>query len=552
MAEATIDPALADTAPTLADTAPALADAGPALADAGPVLADTGPIRADLGQILARSAARFGPKPALVAGGRTFTYRQLHDLCDRVTGGLRDLGVRPGDRVSLYSPNRWEWVVAYHAALRAGAVVNPINVMLTPEEVAFVLNDCGAAAIFTSGEKAEVIAGLTRDVPSLRRVISFDPAGGDGDVTAFDDLLGGSAAEPGDVPRPAPGDLSTIGYTSGTTGHPKGAMQSHRAVYLNTAALFALQARTDRDVMLNALPLPHVYGNIVMNGTFMVGATLVMMERFDPAQALAEIERHRVTVFDGVPTMYAMMLADPALPGTDLSCLRICAVGGQTMPVAKMQEWEQRSGAPLLELWGMTELGGAGTSNCVYAPNVHGSIGFALPGLEARIGALGDASVTVPDGEPGELMVRGPLVMLGYYGNEQATQAAIEPDGWMHTGDIATRDDEGHYFIVDRRKDLIITGGFNVYPAEIERVVAAHPAVAMVAVGSVPDETRGELARAYVVLRPGATATETEIIEHCRPHLAAYKLPRSVRFVPDLPKTSTGKVMRRELKTLDP
>jgi long-chain acyl-CoA synthetase len=543
------------------------------------VLAEGGPIRADLGQILARSAARFGSKPALVAAGRTFTYRQLHDLCDRVAGGLRELGVRPGDRVSLYSPNRWEWVVAYHAALRIGAVVNPINVMLTPEEVAFVLNDCGAAAIFTSGDKAEVIVGLTRDVPSLRRVISFDAASSNpassnpassnpassnpassnpassnlagGGVTAFDDLLAHSAAEP-DGPRPAPADLSTIGYTSGTTGHPKGAMQSHRAVYLNTATLFALQARTERDVMLNALPLPHVYGNIVMNGTFMVGATLVMMERFDPAHALAEIARHQVTVFDGVPTMYAMMLADPSLPGTDLSCLRICAVGGQTMPVAKMQEWEQRSGAPLLELWGMTELGGAGTSNCVYAPNVHGSIGFALPGLEARIGALDDASVTVPDGEPGELMVRGPLVMLGYYGNEQATRATIEPDGWMHTGDIATRDDEGHYFIVDRRKDLIITGGFNVYPAEIERVVAAHPAVAMVAVGSVPDETRGELARAYVVLRPGATATEAEIIEHCRPHLAGYKLPRSVAFVPDLPKTSTGKVMRRELKTLDP
>jgi long-chain acyl-CoA synthetase len=513
-----------------------------------PALADTGPIRADLGLILARAAARFGSKPALVAAGRTFTYRQLHDLCDRVAGGLRELGVRPGDRVSLYSPNRWEWVVAYHAALRAGAVVNPINVMLTPEEVAFVLNDCGAAAIFTSGEKAEVIVGLTRDVPSLRRVISFDPAGAG--VTAFEDLLSQSAATE-DVPRPAPADLSTIGYTSGTTGHPKGAMQSHRAVFLNTATLFALQARTDRDVMLNALPLPHVYGNIVMNGTFMVGATLVMMERFDAAQALAEIQRHRVTVFDGVPTMYAMMLADPALPGTDLSSLRISAVGGQTMPVAKMQEWEQRSGAPLLELWGMTELGGAGTSNCVYAPNVHGSIGFALPGLEARVASLDDASITVPDGEPGELMVRGPLVMLGYYGNEEATRATVEPDGWMHTGDIATRDDEGHYFIVDRRKDLIITGGFNVYPAEIERVVASHPAVAMVAVGSVPDETRGELARAYVVLRPGVTTTETEIIEHCRPHLAAYKLPRSVRFVPDLPKTSTGKVMRRELKTLD-
>ena len=511
-------------------------------------LTETGPITADLGMILTRAARRFGAKTALIAGDRAFTYRELDELSDRAAGGMHALGVRPGDRVSLYSPNRWEWVVAYHAALRLGAVVNPVNVMLTPEEVAFVLNDCGAAVIFTSGAKAETILSVTRTVPTLRRVISFDPAGGE--TTSFEELLSLTAKAP-EAARPAPADLSTIGYTSGTTGHPKGAMQSHRAVFLNTAALFAVQTRTERDVMCNALPLPHVYGNVIMNGTFMAGATLVMEERFDPAVALAAIGRHRVTVFDGVPTMYAMMLADPSLPGADLSSLRICAVGGQTMPAAKMAEWEHRSGVPLLELWGMTEIGGAGTSNCSYMPNVHGSIGFALPGAEARIAALGDPDITVPDGEPGELMIRGPLVMLGYYGNEQATRAAIEPDGWMHTGDIATRDEEGHYFIVDRMKDLIITGGFNVYPAEIERVVAAHPAVAMVAVGSVPDETLGELARAYVVLRPGASAAETEIIEHCRPHLAAYKLPRSVRFAPDLPKTSTGKVMRRELKTLD-
>src|SRR5215467_917375 len=534
MAETTIDPAQAETAQAGTGRAPAPEEPGP--------------VTADLGTIVSRAARRFGAKTALIAPGRTLTYSELDNLCDRVAGGLHDIGVRPGDRVSLYSPNRWEWVIAYHAALRAGAVVNPVNVMLTAEEVAFVLNDCGAAAIFTSGDKAELIAGLTRSVPTLRRVISFDgPAGG---VAGFGDLLGQPATAP-EVPRPDPAGLSTIGYTSGTTGHPKGAMQSHRAVFLNSAALFAVQTRTDRDVLLSALPLPHVYGNIVMNGTFMAGATLVLMERFDPAQALAAIQRHGATVFDGVPTMYAMMLADPSLPGTDLSSLRICGVGGQTMPAAKMAEWERRSGAPLLELWGMTELGGAGTANCSYMPNVHGSIGFALPGLEARVTALDDATMTVPDGEPGELMVRGPLVMLGYYGNEQATRAAIEPSGWMHTGDIATRDDEGHYFIVDRKKDLIITGGFNVYPAEIERVIASHPAVAMVAAGSVPDETLGELARAYVVLRPGATATQADIIEHCRPRLAAYKLPRSVRFVPDLPKTSTGKVMRRELKTLD-
>jgi long-chain acyl-CoA synthetase len=505
------------------------------------------PIEADLGSILGRAARRFGPKPAVIAGERTITYEELDQLCDRAAAGLHRLGVTSADRVSLYSPNRWEWIVAYHAALRIGAVVNPINVMLTPEEVAFVLNDCEAAVIFTSGEKAPTILGLTQEVASLRSVVSFDTdAFG---ATMFKDVLDTEQAPP-PRPRLRPESLSTIGYTSGTTGHPKGAMQSHRAVFLNTAAFSAVQTRTERDVMLNALPLPHVYGNVVMNGTFMAGATLVLQARFDPAAALAAIEAHQVTVFDGVPTMYMMMLADPAMATTDLSSLRVCAVGGQTMPAAKMEEWEAAAGCPLLELWGMTELGGVGTANSMYAPNVHGSIGPALLGLEARVGSLEDPSVTVPDGQPGELMVRGPFVMLGYYGNETATHDTIEPDGLMHTGDIATRDDEGRFYIVDRRKDLIITGGYNIYPAEIERVVAMHTAVAMVAVGPVADDVRGELARAYVVLRPGANVSEAEVIEHCRPHLAAYKLPRSVRFVADLPKTSTGKVMRRELSKL--
>ena len=506
------------------------------------------PIAADLGAILPRAARRFGDRPALMMGERTFTYTELNELASRVAAGLHSIGVRPGDRVSLYSANRWEWVVAYHAALRLGAVVNPINVMLTAEEVAFVLNDCGATAIMTSGDKAGTILELTRELPTLRKVISFDRI--NGDVLWFGDL----SKSPDSVPafaRPNPTDLSTIGYTSGTTGHPKGAMQSHRACFLNMAAMFAMQTRTDHDVFLNALPLPHVYGNVVMNGTFTVGGTLIVMERFDPAVALESIERHGVTVFDGVPTMYAMMLVQPGIDTIDLTSLRICAVGGQTMPVTKMQEWEGRSGSPLLELWGMTELGGAGTCNSTYAPNVHGSIGVSLPGSEARIAALDDPSVTMTDGEPGELMIRGPLVMLGYFGNEAATRETVETDGWMHTGDVATRDDEGHFFIVDRKKDLILTGGYNVYPAELERVIASHPAVAMVAVGPVTDEVRGELARAYIVLRPSLAVTETEIIEHCRPHLAAYKLPRSVKFVPDLPKTSTGKVMRRELRKLD-
>jgi long-chain acyl-CoA synthetase len=495
--------------------------------------------------VLPAAARRHGAKPALVTAERTLTYAELEELSARVAAGLRERGMGAEDVVSLYSANRWEWVVAYHGILRAGAVVNPINVMLTPPEVAFVMADCGARLILTSADKAGALGGSA--VGTLDDVISFEATGG---ATPFADLLSvpGAPPDPGELAPPA---TSTIGYTSGTTGHPKGAVQTHRAVFLNCALTATMHSRTAEDVVVTALPAPHVYGNVVLNGTFMAGGTVVLMERFDAAAALELLERHRATMFEGVPAMYATMLAEPGLDEVDLSSLTRSTVGGQTIPVATMERWEERTRAPLIELWGMTELSGLGTTHAVHAPNVHGSIGVTLPGVEARIARLDDPADTAPPGEQGELMIRGPIVMAGYFGNDEATAAAIEPDGWLHTGDVAFRDEAGYLFVVDRLKDMIITGGYNIYPAEIERVVATHPAVAMVAVGRMSDEVKGELARAYVVLRPGASTTEEELIGHCRGQLAAYKLPRSVRFVADLPKTSSGKIMRRELATLD-
>jgi long-chain acyl-CoA synthetase len=260
-------------------------------------------------------------------------------------------------------------------------------------------------------------------------------------------------------------------------------------------------------------------------------------------------------MFEGVPTMYLYLLDHLGALETDqrpdVSSLTRCTVGGQTMAVAKMRAVEELLGCPLIELWGMTELAGLGTTHPSYGVNVHGSIGVALPYTEVRIAATDGAAVTLARGEIGELMVRGPLVMQGYFGNPAATAEAIEPDGWLHTGDVAYQDEAGHVFVVDRKKDMILTAGYNVYPAEIERVLSAHPAVSMVAVGAVPDETKGEIAKAYVVLRPGQEATADELIENCRAELAAYKVPRAVQFVADLPKTSTGKLMRRALRDLD-
>ncbi len=500
------------------------------------------------GHILTATASRLGDKIALVTAGRSLTYAELDELSNRVAAGLLARGAGQGERVSIYAANRWEWIVAYHGALKAGAVVNPINVMLTLEEVSFVLRDCAARVLFTSSDKARMVGESRAEIDTLREIVALDEPVG---ASTFDEYLR-ERAPAGFGPVTAdPEAASTIGYTSGTTGHPKGAAQSQRAVLLNCRATGEMHGRCEADVVVTALPAPHVYGNVAINSTFLAGGTVVLMDRFEPGRALALIAEHRATMFEGVPAMYAMMLAHDDIADADLASLTRCTVGGQTIARPTVQEWEKRSGSPLIELWGMTELSGLGTTHWAHQPTRPGSIGVALPGIELRVASLEDYSRDAPTGEPGELVARGPLVMLGYFGNDGATAEAIDGDGWLHTGDIARADSDGYYYIVDRRKDLIITAGYNIYPAEIERVLAGHPAVAMAAVGPVADQIKGELARAYVVLRPGAQVTEPELIDHCRGHLAAYKLPRSVRFVDVLPQTSTGKIMRRRLVTLD-
>jgi long-chain acyl-CoA synthetase len=344
-----------------------------------------------------------------------------------------------------------------------------------------------------------------------------------------------------------PSGLACIAYTSGTTGHPKGAMQSHRSLVLNCALTVAMHSRTADDVVVSPLPCPHVYGNVVINGTLMVGGTVVLMERFDPAAALDLIARHGATLFEGVPAMYALMLDAPALADARLSTLTRSTVGGQTIAESVIEAWERRTGAPLIELWGMTELSGLGTTHALHAPKVNGSIGVSLPGVEVRAVSMEDGHSEVASGEHGELVVRGPIVMMGYYNNAEATAATIDPDGWLHTGDVATHDGLGHFFVVDRLKDMILTGGYNVYPAEIERVLIDHPTVALVAVGREDDRVKGEVAHAYVVPAAGASVDPDELIAYCRTRLAAYKVPKAVHFVESLPTTSSGKLMRRQL-----
>lgn len=502
-----------------------------------------------IGGIPVAAAQRFGDKTAIVLPNRTLSFNELEALTNRCANALVNLGVKPGDRVTLYSGNCWEWIVSYYGALKMGAVINPINVMLTPTEVEFVANDCGAAIVIASYEKAVSIENV-KAKSQVKELIAFGDEALPAGIVSFNDMLADSSDDftIGDIDIDS---LSTIGYTSGTTGFPKGACLSHRSILHNVAMTALMHQRNEQDTVVTALPCPHVYGNVVMSGAIQNGMTLVLHPAFEEKAIMQSIQDHGATLFEGVPTMYMFMLNHPDFNNYDLSTLRCCTVGGQTMPKPKMEEVEQRFGCPLIELWGMTEIGGLGTTFASNGPVKHGSIGVALPYTDARIADTEDASKTMPIGEVGELMIKGGIVMQGYYGNEQATKDTIEADGWLHTGDLASMDHDGCVFIVDRKKDMILTAGFNVYPAEIERVVAGHPDVALVAVGSIPDEAKGELAKAYIVPKTGVTPDSDSIIAYCREHLAAYKVPRAVQFVEDLPKTSTGKVMRRELKTLD-
>ena len=504
-------------------------------------------LKESIDQLLPGTAARLPDKVALIFGDRQFTYGELEKLTNQAANGLKALGVGKGDRVTLFAQNSPEWAISYAAIAKAGGVINPVNAMLTADELSFVVKDCDAKVLITTPDRAKSVLALKSEGPLKEIVVIGAPLAG---TMSFDDLLKG---QPETITPPGnkADDLSTICYTSGTTGFPKGAMLSHRNVVLNAALTAAMNVRAEPDVQFTGLPLAHVYGTVVMNLSFMLGMTFVMLEKFDAEQALKSIERHKATIIDGVPTMYLYMLAHPGFDNYNLSSIRAAVVGGQAMPAAKSTEWLERTGTEVLELWGMTELAGPGIMQHSYCENRLGSVGIMMPFMHGRIADPADPTKTLAPGEVGELMVKGPLNMLGYYGNEKATRETIEPDGWLHSGDLGKMDEDGYFYIVDRKKDMILTAGYNIYPAEIERVIAGHPAVAMVGVGAKADSTKGEIAKAYIVLKQGASANAGEVIEYCRKHLAAYKVPREVQFVPALPTTSSGKIMRRELKTLD-
>lgn len=499
-----------------------------------------------LGSVLPGSAAERGDKRALIAGERSITYAELEDRAGRAGGALHAAGIRKGDRVALLLGNVPEFVESLHGAWRIGAVVAPLNVMLTPEEAGYVLADADASAVIVDRAFLPTALAVLGGVASLEHVLVTGPGPAPPGTSSYDEAL--AAAGPALAAEVSAEDLALLAYTAGTTARPKGAMLTHGNLLANLDQMARVPAlaEAETDVVLLALPLFHIYAlNVVLGITIREGATAVVVERFDPVGTLELVERHRVTVLFGAPPMFAAWLRAAEQRSFDLSSVRLAVSGAAPLPGEVLGAFRDRLGITIWEGYGLTETAPAVTTNALGEAAKPDSIGLVLPGVEVRL--VDERGEEVVDGDPGEIVVRGPNVFKGYWNRQEESEAAFS-EGWLRTGDVAYRDEDGYLFIVDRTKDLIIVSGFNVFPKEVEEAIARHPKVAEVAVIGVPDERTGEAVKALVVPVAGQDLIEEEILEHCGGTLARFKWPGAVELVDSLPKHVTGKVLRRALR----
>jgi long-chain acyl-CoA synthetase len=475
-------------------------------------------------------------RPAVKLDDLVLSYAMLDAGVARAAGLLRSMGVGPGDRVGLQLPNVPYFPIAYFGALRLGAVVVPMNPLLKGREVQFHLADAGARVMLAwhgfAGPAQEGSAGAGAEC------VLVEPG-------EFEQRLG--AADPvQQTAERADDDAAVIIYTSGTTGTPKGATLTHANLAAGADVARDLVDADADSVTVATLPLFHVFGmNSVMNVTVRARGLMTLIPRFDPGTALEVIQRDAATTFAGVPTMYTAMLHHPDRDKFDVTSLSLCVSGGSALPVEVLRGFDEAFGCKVLEGYGLSETTGMGSFNLPDRERKPGSIGLPVGGTEMRV--VDDDGVEVAEGEPGEIVMRGPFVMQSYWGNEDAT-AEVMRDGWFHTGDIAVVDEEGYFSIVDRKKDLIIRGGYNVYPREIEEVFYEHPAIREAAVVGMPHDDLGEEVGAAVSLKDGAEATTGELRDFVKQRVAAYKYPRAVWVLDELPKGPTGKILKREIE----
>jgi long-chain acyl-CoA synthetase len=490
----------------------------------------------NLASIVTESAARVPDSPAVRLGDQVLTYAELDERSARLAALLLEKGLQPGDRVGVMLPNVLEFPIAYYGVLRAGAVVVPMNVLLKRREIAFYLEDSGAKLLLAwHGFATEARDGAADAGCEL---IEVEPQTFAATLAEQEPATALAATEESDT--------AVILYTSGTTGKPKGAELTHHNLHRNAD----VSSRTTceiaaGDVVFGGLPLFHSFGQTVsMNASLMVGACLTLVPKFDPEQALATMQRDGVTHFYGVPTMYGALLHHPGREDYDTSTLRTCITGGASMPVEVLRGFEDAFGAIVLEGYGLSETSPVACSNHPGHERKPGAIGTPLEGVEMRV--VDEDDNEVAQGEVGEIVIRGHNIMKGYWQRPDATEEAMR-GGWFHSGDMAKVDEDGYFYIVDRKKDLIIRGGYNVYPREVEEVLYEHPKIREAAVLGVPHDEWGEEIGAAVVLHEGEELAPEEVSAYVKERIAAYKYPRLVWFIDELPKGPTGKILKREI-----
>jgi long-chain acyl-CoA synthetase len=511
----------------------------------------------NLAVLLEDSARNVPEKCAVICGESRFTYAEIDAKANQIANALREIGIVPGDKVALSCANLPFFPIVYYGILKLGAVVVPLNILLKSREIAYHLTDSDAKAYFCFEGTSDLPIGEhgfrgfseTETCESFT-ILTLDPNAETlyENTKTFWQFIENQPTEFA-TEQTNSDDTAVILYTSGTTGQPKGAELSHLNMLLNARLSDNMYPRSEEDVHLITLPLFHSFGQTVqMNAGFYNRATLVLLPRFTPESALQLMQTHNVTLFAGVPTMYWALLNFTDADKFDLAKiaanLRMCFSGGSPLPVEVLKGFEAKFNTKIIEGYGLSETSPVAVFNKHDASRA-GSVGFPVWGVEIRL--VDENGNDVADGELGEIIIRGHNIMKGYYKKPEATEAAIK-DGWFYSGDIGRRDEEGYLFIADRVKDMILRGGFNVYPREIEEVLMTHEAVSLCAVVGITNDELGEEVKVYIVKKEGANADENEIIKWCKANMASYKYPRIVEFRENLPMTATGKILKRELR----
>jgi long-chain acyl-CoA synthetase len=506
--------------------------------------------------LLDAAAGRCPERACLVFKDRVFTYRQVADQSDHLAAAIRGLGIVKGDRVGIFMPNAPEFILAFFAILKAGGVVVAINPLYTPPEIVHQVNDAGLEMLFCAGELYERLQAA-RPQTGIRQVVVAGeavPLAGD---LHFDELVAQNPAVTSDVKNLiGPDDLALFQYTGGTTGVPKAAVARHRNLVANALQFKAWMStlEEEKETFLLALPVYHIYGMVcgMLLGMALRATLVVLSNPRDIPNLLHAIQEHRVTYFPAAPTLYNAINNHPDVQAgrTDLSSVKACISGSAPLMKETKEGFERLTGGRIVEGYGLSEAPTATHCNPLQGDNRLGSIGLPLPDVDAKIVSLADSLTELPAGEPGELVIRSPQVMLGYHNMPGETALALR-DGWLYTGDIARMDANGYFYIIDRKKEMIKPGGMEVWPREVEEVIASHPKVVEAAVAGIPDAYRGETVKAWVVVRPGETLEGSEIRAWCRERLAPFKIPAQVEFRAQLPKSNIGKILRRELVRQD-